>query len=161
MGHMPLDPQDYVVNRNKQLGYLVDLDKKHLTEQYAGAVANYNGFITQVGTDPAAHGYPRPAVPMGPSLSPPDPKSGLMSILENSAPVCDPLPLLPVPSNAPPAPNTIHVGKRIGGNWFTVGAGDSLAAGATTPPVTSDDGVFGVFQKFGAPVGPGWYLLQG
>ena len=90
MGHMPLDPQDYVVNRNKQLGYLVDLDKKHLTEQYAGAVANYNGFITQVGTDPAAHGYPRPAVPMGPSLSPPDPKSGLMSILENSAPVCDP-----------------------------------------------------------------------
>ena len=63
------------------------------------------------------------------------------------------------PQVAKPA-NVIHVGHAISGRWFTAGPGDTFANGMTTPPVTSDDGVTGIFEKFGAPVGNGWYLQQ-
>jgi len=56
-------------------------------------------------------------------------------------------------------PNTIDVGKCIGGKWFSVGPKDTFQAGNATPPNTvSEDGVTGSFEKYGAPVGAGWYL---
>jgi len=59
-------------------------------------------------------------------------------------------------------PNTIDVGKPIvggGGKWFSVGPADTFACGSTTPPNTvAEDGTVGTFEKYGAPVGAGWYL---
>jgi len=58
-------------------------------------------------------------------------------------------------------PNMIMVGARTAStNWFTALKGDTFPSGKMTPPVTSSDGVIGIFEKFGAPVGPGWYLLM-
>ena len=71
----------------------------------------------------------------------------------------------PVPAdqtNSTPKPaNVIDVGHAIPGapKWFSVGPQDTFPCGSTTPPVTSEDGTTGVFEKYGAPVGPGWYLL--
>ena len=76
--------------------------------------------------------------------------------------VCNAIPLDPDLTPKPKVPNTIHVGKSIGGNWFSVGDGDTMPNGFTTPPgITSADGVSGTFTKYGAPVGPGWYLKVG
>jgi hypothetical protein len=62
----------------------------------------------------------------------------------------------------PKEQGVIDVGKAIPGasGWFTCGPKDTSPNGFVTPPVTSEDGVAGVFQKFGAPVGNGWYRKQ-
>jgi hypothetical protein len=65
-------------------------------------------------------------------------------------PVCDPL---PVPEDML-TPNTIDIGHLIFGKWYSVGEHDTFPSGMTTPP--QPDGH--VYEKFGAPVGPGWYL---
>ncbi len=90
-------------------------------------------------------------------------------------PVIGTTPLMPTPpltlatvdlgTLKPPTrdPNHIDVGKAIpggGGKWFTVGPNDGTPNGFVTPPTTSEDGVTGIFLKFGAPVGNGWYQLQ-
>jgi hypothetical protein len=52
-------------------------------------------------------------------------------------------------------PNVIMIGARDGStNWFTALKGDTFPNGKTTP--TQLDGH--TYEKFGAPVGPGWYL---
>jgi hypothetical protein len=55
---------------------------------------------------------------------------------------------------APKPPNVIDVGPAIFGKWHSVGPNDTFPPGMTTPPMA--DGA--LYQKFGAPVGPGWYL---
>ena len=75
--------------------------------------------------------------------------------------VCAMPPVPPDMTNStPPVPNNIVVGSQIPGapGWFSCGQGDTFPSGKTTPPVTSADGVLGTFEKFGAPVGNGWYL---
>lgn len=78
-----------------------------------------------------------------------------------TAPVCDmpQIPVLPVPQSQLSA-NKIHVGRSLGQGWWSAGTDDTFPSGQTTPPVTSDDGATGVFVKYGAPVGAGWYLKQ-
>ena len=142
---------DYVQNRNKGLAYLVSLDVQHMTEKYTGAVNNYNRFVDEVGTDP---GDPAPSVPIGPVVSPPDPVTGLVSIIEKAAPVCDPLPISRAAAPVVKVPNTIDIGRNIGGKWFSVGPRDTMPSGATTPPQADGH----VYEKYGAPVGAGWYL---
>ena len=106
-------------------------------------------------------GYPLP--PKGYVVSAPDAQGFQWPVIGNN-PVCD-LPPIPDDHFTPSVlvPNTIHVGNRIGNpnsRWFQVGAGDTFAPGGITPPMTSADGVEGVFEKYAAPVGAGWYLLQ-
>jgi hypothetical protein len=96
-------------------------------------------------------------------LAPPD-ANGFVFYQIGTTPVCamPPLPYYASGNATPtPVPNTIHIGNRIGtSNWFQALPGDTFPNGMTTPPMTSADGVNGVFEKFGAPVGIGWYLLQ-
>jgi len=52
-------------------------------------------------------------------------------------------------------PNMILIGAQNGNSkWFTALKGDTFPSGMTTPP--QPDGH--TYEKFGAPVGPGWYL---
>ncbi len=69
-----------------------------------------------------------------------------------------PMPPIP-PSVMPVDPSTlpknmIVLGKNFYGKWFSVGPNDTFPVGMTTPP--QPDGH--MYEKFGAPVGPGWYL---
>ena len=74
-------------------------------------------------------------------------------------PVCD-MPALPEDHFTPvqKIPNTIDIGRNIGGKWFAVGAKDTFAPGATTPPIPDAGGVLHTYEKYAAPVGAGWYL---
>jgi hypothetical protein len=71
-----------------------------------------------------------------------------------------PIPAIP-PAQGSLGPNHIHVGVSLGSGWWSTGADDTFPPGKTTPPVTSDDGTTGTFEKFGAPVGSGWYFKVG
>jgi len=150
---MAIEIEDYVKHRNAQLAYLVSLDVKHATEIYTGAVNNYNRFITDVGKDP---GYPPPPVPLGPTLSAPDPSTGLVRIIENSAPVCDPLPVLPVPDLSTAPSNVPLIGKRIwpGAPYFQSLQQDSVPGGTRVNGISAD-GVRGVFEKIANPISGG------
>lgn len=94
-----------------------------------------------------------PAVPFGYDLVKDD--EGFTFPELGKTPVCDPL---PVPEDMftpkPRVPNTIEIGHLIFGKWYSVGPSDTFPAGMTTPP--QPDGH--TYEKFGAPVGPGWYL---
>jgi hypothetical protein len=104
---------------------------------------------------------PQPPMAFVPTL---DPSSGFTWPVQGSTPVCA-MPPVPAMPYVPPVlvPNTISVGAHIvsdaTGKWFSVGPTDTFGAGLTTPPVTSSDGVFGTFEKFGSPFGGGWYFL--
>jgi hypothetical protein len=54
--------------------------------------------------------------------------------------------------------NVIMIGgpssQAPGNKWYTALVGDTFPSGMTTPP--QPDGH--TYEKFGAPVGPGWYL---
>jgi hypothetical protein len=87
---------------------------------------------------------------------------GYTYIKVGTVPICA---LPPTPPGPPPitvpVQGTIQVGNKIAsdpaGVWFTVGYGDTLPPGQSTPPGTkSADGVAGTFRKFGSPFG-GWY----
>ena len=79
-----------------------------------------------------------------------------------TVPVCD---MPPIPNEPPPQstlpPNHLHIGAKETASdvWWSAGSDDTFPSGQKTPPVTSDDGVNGLWEKFGAPVGQGWYLL--
>ena len=68
------------------------------------------------------------------------------------------MPTLPV--IAPVVTGTMLVGKRIYNEWFNAQTGDATLGG-TTAPATSQDGVSGLFEKYTAPVGQGWFKLIG
>lgn len=74
-------------------------------------------------------------------------------------PVCD-MPSIPEDHYTPieKIPNTIDIGRNIGGKWFAVGPKDTLAPGATTPPIPDAAGALHTYEKYAAPVGAGWYL---
>ncbi|SPE38790.1 conserved hypothetical protein [Candidatus Sulfopaludibacter sp. SbA6] len=110
-----------------------------------------------------------PTPPVRYVISPPDAEGFQWPIVDPAGtPVCA---MPPIPQDrtqtqqqiqAALKPNTIDVGKPIvggGGKWFTVGPADTFACGSTTPPNTvAEDGTTGTFEKYGAPVGAGWYL---
>ena len=70
---------------------------------------------------------------------------------------CPDLPPVPVA----PGPNHVHVGRRIYANWFSTGLDDTYDPQGPPVTTTSDDGVAGIFHKYPAPVGNGWYLQIG
>ena len=166
---MPNQIEDYVKNHNAQLAYLVSLDVKHLAEKYAGAVNNWNTYITLVGKDP---GYPAPTVPIGPGISAPD-DQGMVHEVEDFGPVCDPLPTFPVPKLGAAPSDLPLIGKRLWPNqpYFQAGQLDSVPDGTEVMSVSAD-GVKGVFRKMATAMGgssggfgghgaiPGVYLLE-
>lgn len=99
-----------------------------------------------------------PQPPMGYVVSGPD-AHGFQWPVVGTTPVCD---MPPIPADetnsAPKVPNTINVGPSIGGKWFSVGPGDTFAAGMTTPPIPDASGALHTYEKYAAPVGAGWYL---
>lgn len=75
-------------------------------------------------------------------------------------PVCE---MPPVPGVVTHASGTGLIGNTVkdgGGEWFVALKGDTTAVGAVIPG-TSLDGVSGLFKRFGAPVGTGWYQKIG
>ena len=73
-------------------------------------------------------------------------------------PVCD-VPPIPADMTTPNPANVIDVGVAIGGKWWSCGPKDTFPIEKNpTPPVTSEDGVTGTFEKYAAPVGKGWYM---
>lgn len=147
-------PDTYVQNNNEQQQAYCDQYNREAASRYRVGMANYNLFIDQVGKLPP---YPPPTVPTAWVLTKPD-AQGLQWQTTSDKPVCDAIPVHNMPGDPARNPNVIHVGNRISGDWFQVGAGDGFPAGSTTPPTTSADGVSGTFQKYAAPVGAGWYL---
>lgn len=57
-------------------------------------------------------------------------------------------------SHTPKIQNVIEIGHPMGGKWYSAGFNDTFPNGMTTPP--QSDGH--TYEKFGAPVGNGWYL---
>lgn len=105
-----------------------------------------------------------PVAPRSYVISPPD-DHGLVFAVQAGPPLTPTPPLkidtVDLGTLAPQAkvPGVIHVTRVISGSWYGVGADDGNPSGFMTPPGTkSDDGSTGVFEKFGAPVGNGWYL---
>ncbi len=99
-----------------------------------------------------------PKPPMGYEVSRPD-ANGFQWPVIGITPVCD---MPPIPEDhftvLPRVANTIDIGKNIGGKWFSVGLADTFQAGQTTPPIPDVAGALHTYEKYGAPVGPGWYL---
>lgn len=146
----------------QQLGAFVLNSNAALQAQYDGDVRNYNAS--------AASGiYTSLTVPVAPKswvLIPGDPSTFTApNVAKTGPPIVSTVALAPVNQGAlkpvQAVPGMIHVTVALGNSWWGVGQDDGFPAGMTTPPVTSDDGVTGRFQKFGAPVGKGWYLKVG
>ena len=99
-----------------------------------------------------------PHPPKGYVVSAPD-ANGFQWPVLGIEPVCE-MPPVPEDMLTPvvKAPNTIDIGKNISGKWFSVGPLDTFGAGQTTPPIQAADGQFHTYEKYAAPVGPGWYL---
>ena len=122
---------------------------------YLGAFNNWKGNVEAgriPNTDP-----PKP--PKAYVVSKPDAYGFQWPVL-GTDPVCD---MPPIPEDRltprPKAPdNNIDVGHHISGAWFSVGPDDTFPSGMTTPPIPDATGALHTYQKFGAPVGPGWYL---
>lgn len=99
-----------------------------------------------------------PKPPKAYVVSSPD-ANGFQWPVPGTDPVCA-IPPVPVDhyTVVPKTPNTIVIGQSIGGAWFSVGDGDTFPAGMTTPPIPDASSVPHTYTKYGAPVGPGWYL---
>lgn len=149
-------PDDYVQTNNAQQQSYCDQYNREAYNNYALTIANLNRSLDAGRPAP----FVAPKVPTKWVLTAPD-ASGLQWQTTSSEPTG---PVIPLHEDATQAnvkvPNTIHVGHRIGGNWFSAGQNDTFPSGQSTPPITSEDGVTGVFVKYAAPVGPGWFLLQ-
>jgi hypothetical protein len=100
-----------------------------------------------------------PKPPMAWELAPPN-ADGFVFYQVGTTPVCDPGPAVTCNYDNPQPntqPNVIMLGGPIpggGGKWYQALKGDTFPSGMTTPP--QPDGH--TYEKFGAPVGPGWYL---
>jgi len=81
---------------------------------------------------------------------------GFAQIVLGKDPVCamPPIPEDQLTPKPPSPPNTIDIGANIFGKWYSVGSRDTFAVGMTTPPMPDGH----TYEKYGAPVGPGWYL---
>jgi hypothetical protein len=99
-----------------------------------------------------------PQPPMAYEISKAD-KNGFQWPVIGDTPVCD-MPPIPEDHFTKPTlvPNTIDIGRNIGGSWFSVGPHDTFPAGKTTPPIPDLAGTLHTYEKFAAPVGAGWYL---
>ena len=126
-----------------------------LKARYLSAFADYVTNMESGEVIPAARQVP-PKPPNAWELAPAD-ANGFVFYQIGTTPVCD-MPPLPfyAAGNQPPVkvPNTIDVGNLITGKWYTVAADDTFPVGMTTPPQADGH----TYEKFGAPVGPGWYL---
>lgn len=98
-----------------------------------------------------------PVPPMAWELTPPD-VNGLVFYQQGNTPVCPQGAAVPYAAgNAQPntLPNVIMIGGQNGNTkWYSALKGDTFPNGMVTPP--QPDGH--AYEKFGAPVGPGWYL---
>jgi len=150
-------PGNFVATNNAQQQNACNVYNAQQVALYTQAMANYNGFIDAVGTLPPG---PVPVPAMAQALSAPD-ANGLQWETTGTTPVCPAIPVhQPIQNNTntPPIKNHIHVGHATASpGWFSVGLDDGVVPGMTVP-ATSDDGVSGMFEKFSAPVGQGWYL---
>src|ERR1051325_10019324 len=138
---------DQVARLNKNLKFIYD-----------GA---WNNFVINVESGQRDNSNP-PQPPMAWELSPAPPKDGsapdyFVFYAQGNTPIC---PMPPIPPSVVPVDkstlpqNFIHIGKNFYGKWFSVLENDTFPVGMTTPP--QPDGH--MYEKFGAPVGPGWYL---
>jgi len=130
-----------------------------LKSRYLSAFADYVANMQSGGFVPEDRRVP-PKPPNAWELAPPN-SDGFIFYQVGTTPVCDqPPPPYYAAGNPQPntVPNMIMIGNRITGKWFQALKGDTFPNGQMTPPITSADGVAGTFEKFGAPVGPGWYL---
>ncbi len=130
---------------------------------YDGAVRNYNLNMQSGQT----HNPPLvpPTAPLAYVVGPPD-ANGYVWPVVGTTPLTPtpPLTVATVDLSTLSKPFFPQVGKATpggGGKWFDALQGDTFPNGQTTDQTTSADGVTGRFQKFGAPVGWGWYQLVG
>ncbi|HTS26973.1 MAG TPA: hypothetical protein VMH81_13950 [Bryobacteraceae bacterium] len=128
-----------------------------LIAKYNQAYADYVTNMQSGENVPADRRNP-PVPPMAWELAPPDP-NGFVFYEIGHTPVCAQGAAVgcnydnPQPNTQP---NVIMIGGPIPGapKWYQALKGDTFPSGMTTPP--QPDGH--TYEKFGAPVGPGWYL---
>lgn len=133
---------------------MVDRLNANLKTIYLGA---FNNWKISVDAGRVSNANP-PQPPKAYVVSAPD-AAGFQWPVIGKDPVCD-MPPLPDDHFTPAVkvPNTVDVGKSIGGKWYAVGPKDTLAPGAMTPPIPDSFGTPHVYEKYAAPVGAGWYL---
>jgi len=109
------------------------------------------------------------------TMTPPNPPSEVMVVIDltaaepissiNFLPIGPPVCAIPAYSKIqpPPAPGTLGIGVHLAGNYWSELPTDTMPAGYTTPsPVTTQDGVTGLFQKIAGFANVGaWYLKIG
>jgi hypothetical protein len=127
-----------------------------LTARYQSAYADYVTNMQSGQNVPADRRTP-PRPPNGWELAPAD-SDGFVFYQIGTTPVCPQGATIGANfDNAQPntVPNMILIGRQNGNTkWYTALSGDTFPSGMTTPP--QPDGH--MYEKFGAPVGPGWYL---
>jgi hypothetical protein len=132
---------------------------RDLKFRYDSAYADYVANMESGGFVPEERRTP-PQPPGAWELAPPN-ADGFVFYQIGTTPICDTPPVATYNGGNPQpntTPNMIMIGKQSGNTkWYTALKGDTFPSGMTTPP--QDDGH--TYEKFGAPVGPGWYLLVG
>ena len=157
MGPLSIDETSLAAAQANQLSsttIMVDQLNTNLRSIYLTAFNNWK-ISVDAGRIPNTN-PPKP--PKAYVVSKPD-SSGFQWPVLGTDPVCD---MPPIPDDhftkvALP-PNTIDIGKSIGGKWFSVGPNDSFAPGMITPPIPDAAGTLHTYEKYAAPVGAGWYL---
>jgi hypothetical protein len=127
-----------------------------LKTRYLSAFADYVANMESGGFVPEERRVP-PKPPKAWELAPAN-ADGFVFYQIGTTPICD-QPPTPSYNAGNPQPNTVPNMIMIGGQngntkWYTALKGDTFPSGMTTPP--QPDGH--TYEKFGAPVGPGWYL---
>jgi hypothetical protein len=127
-----------------------------LKARAAAAYADYVANMRSGENIPAYLKVP-PTPPMAWELAPAD-AQGFVYYQIGTTPVCPQGPAVAANADNPPVntiPNMIMMGGQNGSTmWWSALAGDTFPSGMTTPP--QPDGH--TYEKFGAPVGSGWYL---
>lgn len=148
--------QANILNSSTEMVKRLNADlKKRYDSAYADYVANMQsgGFVPEERRTP-----PKP--PNAWELAPPT-ADGFVFYQIGTTPICD-TPPVPSYNGGIPQPNTtpnmIMIGAQNGNTkWYTALKGDTFPSGMTTPPQADGH----EYEKFGAPVGPGWYLQVG
>jgi hypothetical protein len=122
---------------------------------YDGAVRDYN---LNMGSGVSKIAPQVPVAPFKWELAPPD-KDGYVWYQQSTERITSTIPLATVNLGGLTVPvrdsSHIDVGKQIGNTkWYSVGPLDGTPSGFITPPQADGH----TYQKFGAPVGAGWYL---